>query len=111
MKKRNKSSSQWAFIEHLMKRKESQTIPYLNDVCLCVFVCVFLCSAVDMIKQKQVELSEEAEELNRAMEEMKLVDEEHKSRYVNKHLGHKLCSFPFCSCENRMNSFGPKFVT
>lgn len=37
--------------------------------------------------QKQVELSREREELNRAMEEMKLMDEEEKKRYISKHLG------------------------
>lgn len=79
----------------------------INDVS----VCLFLCSAVDMNMQKQVELSKERDELNRLMEEMKLMDEEEKRRYVSKHPGHTLCLSPSCPCENRLNSVGPELVS
>lgn len=43
--------------------------------------------AVDMNQQKQEELSKERDELARAMEEMKLMDEEEKRRYVSNQPG------------------------
>lgn len=72
-----------------------------------VCVCLFVCSAVDSNMEKQVELSKEREELNRAMEEMKLMDEEEKRRYVSKHVRSKPLSKNLSLVVPKLMSFGP----